>query len=285
MDREPGGEPDEVGGDQRDEVGAEDPAETDKPATEPVDEPEPDATPKPEPKPKPKPETKPEPKPEPKPDPTKAPVETIGLTVSVKEYQPVMEWGSCAGLDFDYYKVVRSKDSTVTWPAGDNDALIAVVEPGGTRKAWDGDAPGGRKVWYRVFCVRHTDSGYKVLASSGARGIEVPEKPAPPDPITLGLEASINGEGQVVLSWDACEVDGFGFYKVLRSTSTESPSYLPWHDGTEVIGVVEEVGATEWHDAAADPGQTVYYRVQCLGWVNGSKVLLGQTAVAAVTMP
>jgi hypothetical protein len=91
--------------------------------------------------------------------------------------------------------------------------------------------------------------------------------------------------GEVVLSWGTCGVDGFGFYKDLRSTWNENPSYMPWTDGTEIIGVVENRYATEWHDAGGDPGQTVYYRVQCLGWINGSKVLLGETPVVAVTMP
>jgi len=270
-----GNEPDESS--PADETGGGEPDETDKPASEPGDNDKPEPTAKPEPK--------PEPKPDPKPEPKDPPAESVSLSVWIKEYHPKLEWGSCDGLDFDYYKVVRSKDSTVTWPAGENDTLIAVVEPGGDRKAWDGDAPHGKKVWYRVFCVRHTEDGYKVLRASDAKGIEVPEEPAPPDPVSLELDATINAEGEVVLSWSACEVDGFGFYKVLRSTWNENPSYMPWTDGTEVIGVVEDMHATELHDAGGDPGQTVYYRVQCLGWINGSKVLLGQTAVIAVTMP
>ena len=266
--------PDENADSDKDhEIGDDEPDATEKPDADPTDKPKPDATPKPE------------PKPVPKPDPTKPPFDGLALEVWIKEFHPVMEWSSCAGLDFDNYKVVRSTDSTVSWPKGENDALIGVVEPGGYRKAWDSDAPHGKKVWYRVFCVRHTDAGYKVLAASNAKGIEVPEEQAPPDPVSLDFSASINGEGKVVLDWSACEVDGFGFYKVLRSTWNEHPSYLPWNDGTEVIGVIESKDATEWLDAGGDSGQTVYYRVQCLGWIGGQKVLLGQTAVVAVTMP
>jgi len=257
----------EPGGDAP--TATEEPAETEKPASEPTAKPEPDGTPKPE----------------PKPEPTKPPVESISLTVWIGDDRPVMEWSACEGLDFDAYKVVRSTDSTVSWPLGENDTLIAVVERGGYRKAWDSDAPGGTKVWYRVFCVRHTDDGYKVLLASAAKGIEVPEAPAPPDPISLDLSASLNEEGHVVLDWSACEADGFGAYKVLRSTSSENPSYLPPTEGTAVIGVIEDKGVTEFHDAGGDAGQTVYYRVQCIGWINGSKVLLGQTEVVAVTMP
>jgi hypothetical protein len=246
----------------------------------------PDATDKPDVEPTQKPhEPDPTPKPTQKPDATKPPVDAIALALVIKEYHPFMEWGSCEGLDFTYYKVVRSMDSTVTWPPSDHDTTFAVVEPGGTRKAYDKDAPHGHKAWYRVFCVRKTDAGYKVLNASATKGIEVPEEPTPPDPISLGIDWSITGEGKVVLTWDACEVDGFGFYKVVKSTWNDDPSYLPWTDGTQVIGVVESMSATEWHDWAPDAGHTAWYRVQCLGYVGDMKVLLGQTAVVAVTTP
>ena len=246
----------------------------------------PDATDKPDVEPTQKPhEPDPTPKPTEKPDPTKAPVDPISLALVIKELHPFMEWGSCEGFDFSYYKVVRSMDSTVTWPPSDGDEAIAVVEPGGARKAYDKYAPHGHKAWYRVFCVRKTEAGYKVLNASAAKGIEVPEEPTPPDPISLGIDWSINGEGKVVLTWDACEVDGFGFYKVVKSTWNENPSYLPWTDGTQVIGVVESMFATEWHDWAPDAGHTAWYRVQCLGYVGDMKVLLGQTALVTVTTP
>lgn len=248
-------------------------AKPDRP--EPTDKSEPDATKKPEPERTPKPTEKP--------DPTKEPTEPIFLALASKEDHPVLEWGSCAGLDFDYYKVVRSKDSTVSWPTGEADEVIAVVERGGNRRAYDGGAPHGRKVWYRVFCVRKTEAGYKVVNASATKGIEVPEETPPPDPIHLGLEASVNGEGRVVLSWSACEVDGFAFYKVVKSTWNDNPSYYPWTDGTDVIGVVEGMHDTELHDWAPDAGGTVWYRVQCLGYVDGHKVLLGESAVVAVT--
>jgi hypothetical protein len=163
--------------------------------------------------------------------------------------------------------------------------MIGAVEAGGYRKAYDKDAPHGAKAWYRVFCVRKTEAGYKVVNASAAKGIEVPEEPTPPDPISLGIDWSVNGEGKVVLTWDACEVDGFAFYKVVKSTWNDDPSYLPWTDGTEVIAVVEDMFATEWHDWAPDAGHTAYYRVQCLGYVGGAKVLLGETAVVTVTAP
>ena len=257
---------------------------TDRPdAPDPTRKPAPDRTPKPEPKDEPKNEPKDDPKDEPN-----DPADPIGLELAIKDDHPLLQWGSCAGLDFDYYKVVRSTDSTVTWPKGDNDELIGAVGADGYRKAWDKYAPHGKKAWYRVFCVRKTEDGYKAVNASNVKGIEVPlepEPPTPPDPVLLGLEAEVNDEGKVVLSWSACEVDGFAFYKVVKSTWNEHPSYLPWTDGSEVIGVVGDRHATEWHDWAPDAGDTVYYRVQCIGYVGDHKVLLGQTAVVAVTSP
>jgi hypothetical protein len=218
-------------------------------------------------------------------DPQPGDVDPIALALGIKDQHPIIEWGSCAGLDFDYYKVVRSKDPTVSWPTGSGDELIAAVERDGYRKAWDKYAPHGDKVWYRVFCVRKTEAGYKVVNASVVKGIEVPEETPPPDPIGLDLDAAIDEEGKVVLTWEACAVEGFAFYKVVRSDSNENPSYLPWTDGSEVIGVVEALHDTEWHDWAPDPGDTAYYRVQCIGYHDGQKVLLGQSAVVTVTMP
>ena len=68
------------------------------------------------------------------------------------------------------------------WPAGDGDDVIAVVEVGGAPKAWDEHAPAGKKVWYRVFCVRSTDDGYKVVAASETGSIVAPDKETEPTP-------------------------------------------------------------------------------------------------------
>jgi hypothetical protein len=244
-----------------------------------------EATPKPKPEATAKPKPDATPKPTEKPDPTKDPSDPIWLELAMVELHPKVAWGSCDGLDFDYYKVVRSTDSTVSWPAGDGDEVFAAVERGGTRKAYDKNAPHAAKAWYRVFCVRKGEDGYKVVNASATKAIWVPEEPTPPDPVDLALSAEVNGEGKVVLDWSACEVDGFAFYKVVKSTSNDNPSYLPWTDGSEVIAVVEAMDATEWLDGAPDSGQTAWYRVQCIGYGEYGKVLLGQTAVVAVTTP
>jgi hypothetical protein len=69
------------------------------------------------------------------------------------------------------------------------------------------------------------------------------------------------------------------------STTTDDPSYLPYHDGTQVLGVVSEMGATQLEISAPVAGQTAWYRVQCIGYWGDQKVLLGESAVVSVTVP
>jgi hypothetical protein len=135
-----------------------------------------------------------------------------------------------------------------------------------------------------VFCIRETESGSVAVAATAVKGIQTPAGEPAPDPKALGFEVDVTGEG-VVLHWQACGVDNFTYYKVVRSTTTENPSYFPWTDGTELIGVIENQDVTQFVDSSVESGQTIYYRVQCLGIWNGEKVLRGQTAVIAVTIP
>jgi hypothetical protein len=224
------------------------------------------------------------PAPTPKPEPTDDGKVDMGLTVTIKEGHPFLDWTACEGVDFDYYKVVRSTDSTVTWPKGDNDSMVTAVGAHDETKAWDGDAPGGKKVYYRVFCVRATDNGYVAVAASPVKAVETPETEPAPEPVGLGFEVDVTGEG-VILDWAASTSDHFAFYKVVRSFTNDNPSYLPGTEGSQVIGVIESSGNTELLDSDVESGQTVYYRVQAIGYWYGQKILLGQTAVIAVTIP
>jgi len=226
---------------------------------------------------------KPEPKPEPEPEPTDKPSASLALSVSIKEGKPYVDWSECRG-DFDYYKVVRSTDSTVTWPNGENDSLAAAVGPDGKTAVWDGEATPGKKVWYRVFCVREAEGGYKVVATSPVKGIAVPAaEPDPePDPVALGLEVDLT-DGGVKLHWEACGSESFVAYKIVRATGS-NPSYLPGTDGSQVIAVIENPGVTSFTDGDIEAGQTWHYRVQAIGYMNGHKILLGQTAAIAVTV-
>ena len=224
------------------------------------------------------------PAPSPKPEPTDDGKADMSLTVSIKEGHPFLDWTACEGVDFDYYKVVRSSDSTVTWPKGDNDSMVTALGAHDETKAWDGEAPGGKKVYYRVFCVRATDNGYVAVAASPVKGVETPETEPAPEPVGLGFEVDVTGEG-AVLDWAASTSDHFAFYKVVRSFTNDNPSYLPGTEGSQVIGVIESAGNTQLLDSDLESGQTVYYRVQAIGYWYGQKILLGQTAVIAVTIP
>ena len=216
------------------------------------------------------------------PPPPPAPKPTgFGLEVWIAEGKPVMEWGSCGAVAFDKIKVVRSLDAAVTWPLGANDTLIGVTGPDG-HKAWDKDAPGGTTLFYRAFCVKSSEGGYIVANASVVDSVATPAAQPPPDPVTLGFEATATGDG-VALHWEECSSDAFSFYKVVRSMNP-NPSYLPYTDGTQVIGVIENHSVTGLTDGDVASGQTWYYRVQSIGYWNGQKVLLGQTAVIAVTI-
>jgi len=245
-----------------------------EPATEPTTEPEPDKTPKPDPKPEPKPDPKPDPKPEPKP--TERP--PLGLELSIREEAVLIDWTSCEVDGAQAYKVVRSSDETVRWPLGDGDTLVAVVEMGGATKAWDEHAPAGKKVWYRVFCVRHTDAGYQVLRSSEARAIRTPEKPEPtptptPAPEHLSLEAGVDGD-HVVLHWEACGGETFSHYRILRKTTGDAT----------LLTEIANAGTTSYVDEGVEPGVEYHYLVQCKGHTGDGYFLLGTTEWVAATV-
>jgi hypothetical protein len=227
----------------------------------------------------------PEPQPDPKPTPEPEPDgKVLGLTVGIEDGHPWVDWTSCEVDGFDAYKVVRSADSTATYPAGDNDVVIAAVGPDGKTAVWDKEAPGGKKLWYRVFCIDKTEAGHKVLAASAAKAVETPVfEPTPiPDPKAMWIEIDVTDGGAVVLRWQACGGDFFHYYKVVRSRF-ENPSYLPGTDGSQVIAVIENPANTEWLDGV-DEGGTWYYRIQAIGVIDGQKVLLGQTEVRSVTL-
>jgi hypothetical protein len=213
---------------------------------------------------------------------TPPPTGTLDLALALKGTKVVITWTSCSG-DFDYYKVVRSKDSTVTWPMGGQDSGVAAIGKDGERIAWDGGLPEGITLWYRVFCVKAGDSGYTVIAASPMKSITTPvvePKPAP-EVTSMAFDAAAT-TGGIVLTWGSCCSDGFKYYKVIRSMAG-NPSYLPSTAGSEVIAVVGDPWLTQYIDTKAGPG-TWYYRVQAIGFWDGTVVVLGQTAVKSVTL-
>lgn len=218
----------------------------------------------------------------PSPDPTP---DRLELAITLKEGTPRLTWSACTNDRFDYYKVVASPDEQVRWPAGDNDSLRAAIGDPGETSYWDTDVPAGKTIYYRVFCVQATDAGYITLASSVVKAITTTgDVTPPPDPATIGLEAGLADGGAVNLAWNACHVDGFVYYKVVRSLGT-NPSYLPWTDGTELIGVIGDANVTGYQDTDVASGQVWHYRIQALGMWGGQKVVRCQSAVLEVVIP
>jgi hypothetical protein len=258
---------------------------TKEPTSEPTKEPTPEPTEKPRPTAEPtkRPDTEPTKKPtpeptkEPTPKPTEKPVLEIGL--AAKEGAIVIEWSSCTVDGAEVYKVVRSSDEGVAWPAGDGDDLVAAVEIGGTTRVVDDGAPAGKAAWYRVFCVRHTEDGYRVLAASKARAIEVTKptpKPTPeptPEPSAMWIETGVDG-GAVVIHWEACGSDGFSHYRILRKVDAEA----------SLLAEIEDPATTTFVDEGVEPGTTYRYLVQAKGHVGDAWVLLGTTEWATVTV-
>ena len=145
----------------------------------------------------------------------------------------------------------------------------------------DWEAPAGKKLYYEVFAVRHTESGYRTLAHSAVRSIVVPAAdPTPaPEPYALWIEVTTGPDG-ITLHWEKCGTDGFVGYKIVRSQTNENPLY-PLNAGTEIVAFVENAGATTYTDTNVSAGEKWYYRVLSLGYLNGQKVILGQTAAVA----
>jgi hypothetical protein len=247
---------------------------------EPTGKPEPDPTDKPEPKPTDKPDEPKDPEPTDKPE-----TGSLELAVKLKEGHPFLDWSQCKADGFDAYKIVVSKDSTVKWPAGDNDWVAAAIGDRDVTAFHDEDAPDGKTLWYRVFCLDATDGGYEILAASNAKAVTTPETDPGPKPGTeeLGIDAGVDG-GTAWLDWESCGSDGFVYYKVVRSEH-DDPSYLPWTEGTELVAVIENPGESAWEDHDVESGDTWFYRVQAIGKWNGEKVLLGETRVVKVEVP
>lgn len=217
-------------------------------------------------------------------DPTPKPTAgtgTMSIAVAISDGHPLVKWSTCDSDAFGYYKVVWSKDSTVTWPAGDNDVVAGAIGDRATTKFWDKAAPGGKTLHYRVFCVAKSDG--RVLASTPVKAVTTPAAEPPPEPVTLGFTATPT-VGGVLLDWETCTSGSFVYYKVVRSQNS-NPSYLPWTSGSETIGVIDNAGNSAFQDSAVSSGQTWYYRIQAIGKWNGEKVVIGQTPVLVVTIP
>ena len=229
-----------------------------------------------------------EPKDEPKDEPPSEPPApapsthlTLGTGFNADLGKVVVEWSAYKG-SFEKYKLVRSSDGTASWPLGDGDELVAVVGPDGDRRFLDKGAPCNTKVYYRAFAVRHTETGYQVLASSNVGAATRPCDAPPAEPSAMGLDVVQTADG-VVLTWEACPSEAFHAYKVVRSATNPNPMY-PLNDGTELIGVVGDAGTTQFVDTHVEPGQTWTYRVLSMGQNADGWYVLGLTDAKSVTV-
>jgi hypothetical protein len=215
------------------------------------------------------------PEPTPKPDPTEKPAPsepTLGLTLVIDEGHPYLDWTACEVDGAQAYKVVRSTDNTVRWPLGEHDTLVKVVGMDGKTAFFDTEAPAGKRLWYRVFCVRHVGDGYQVLSASATKSVETPSEPAP-EPQALSLEIASEG-GNAILHWEVCTADPFSHYRIVRTA----------FEGTTVVKEIEDRATVTWTDETVVVGETYHYTVQCKGHVGSSYPLLGTSGSVAVTI-
>jgi hypothetical protein len=272
---------------------AEEPADKPDGEAEPVfdenqDQPEwqqPDKTPLPEPTEKPQ-EPEPTAKPQ-EPAPTEKPAPSSDLWleafINADNGKVVVKWNPFEGY-FEKYKLVRSTDGSVSWPEGEGDTLVGVIGAGDMTKFYDTSAPCGVELHYRVFAVKHGESGYVVMASSNVDGVvkDCSTEPTPGEPYAMGFELW-QVDGGVKLHWEACTSEDFAVYKVVRSATNANPLY-PLNDGTELLAAIGDKGTTYFFDGNVEPGQTFTYRILALASTGSGWVVLGQTAAMSITV-
>jgi hypothetical protein len=264
--------------------GYEDGAEpTDGPGggTEPTEKPDPTAKPEPTEKPDP---TK-EPEPTEKPD-----SESMNLVLSLTDGGGVkVDWTRCYNDGAVAYKVVRTIDGSIKWPFGGADHQIALIQDLAKTAFVDNDAPGGKTLAYRVFCVGGHDGGWKLLNRTPARSIHVPgDEPTPkPEPTatpqTMSLHLSASEAGGVYIDWSACESDWFTAYKVVRSS--DEATKWPLGDNDTLVTYISDRENTHFVDTSVEAGGRYFYRVFCVKATEGGYKVLNSTHVEDFTVP
>lgn len=250
------------------------------PLAYPTRQPKPIETAKPEQKPaeQPKPEA---PKPTEKPKPRPAPASSVlALEGWLKEGKVKLGWSPFSGGGFEYYKVVRSADATVTWPASGDDQVIGVI--GDAKSSWLAHhAPCGKAFSYAVFAVRHGDAGYQVLAVSNVVTLKAECQPqaTPKETGPMGLDVQAKPGTGIKLGWTKFHGEAFAAYQVVRSQTNADPRF-PANDGTEVVATIGDRYQTYFLDAAVAPGGTWFYRIVA---VDGGHAVLDQTDARSAT--
>ena len=253
----------------------EEPVKTEAPKEEPVKT----EAPKPAEQPKIQPTTKPAPTQKPAP----ANPGALALEGWPKDSKAKLSWTAFGGEGFEYYKLVRSGDTMVTWPTSGDDVLAGVISD--RNAPFFADKPPCGTPWsYAVFAVRHGDGGYVVLATSNVVTITTACAPAP-EPIVvkpIALSLSVLAAQGIQLSWEGCWSDKFVAYKVVRSSWNPEPRF-PLNDGAELIAVIGDPNQTGFVDTAVAAGQTWTYRVLAVTNGEGGYVPICETPAVAAT--
>ncbi len=243
----------------------------------PTHKPKPIETAKPEQKPaeQPKPTEKAKPKPKPAPA-----ASALALEGWLKDGKVKLGWTPFGGDGFEYYKVVRSTDATVTWPAGSGDEVIGVI--GEAKSSWLAHhAPCGTAFSYAVFAVRQGGGGYQVLAVSNVVTLKAECQPqaTPKETGPMGLDVQAKPGTGIKLGWTKFHGEAFAAYQVVRSQTNADPRF-PANDGTEVLATIGDRYQTYFLDAAVAAGETWFYRIVA---VNGAGGVLDQTDARSAT--
>ncbi|HET8778156.1 MAG TPA: hypothetical protein VFN76_10890, partial [Candidatus Limnocylindria bacterium] len=225
----------------------------------PTEEPIKTEAPKPAEQPKTQPTAKPKPVETTKPAPTQQPAPVtqgvLALQGWPKDSKAKLSWSAFGGDGFEYYKLVRSGDTMVTWPTSGDDVLAGVISD--RNSPFYADKPPCGTPWnYAVFAVRHGEAGYLVLATSNVVTVTTACAPAPEPIVVKPIAMTLNvlpAQG-IQLSWEGCWSDMFVAYKVVRSASNADPRF-PLNDGTELIAVIGDPNQTGFVDTAVAAGQ------------------------------
>jgi hypothetical protein len=203
----------------------------------------------------------------------------LTLTVETSAGKAKLTWTAYTGDDFAYYKVVRSTDTTVSWPLGAGDKLIAAIDNKATLTFTD--CSGAGTFSYAVFAVKSSDNGYEVLASSNTKTVVVPAATKPPvNTASLGtLRVKDNGNGTYTFSWNAYAGSAdFNYYKLSGVPYPGAPGYA---EGKGYWAVIDSCKTSVTVDGKAG---TWNFNVEAIYYPNGKTTALARTTTLKVTM-
>lgn len=233
------------------------------------------STPTPTPRPTVKPTAKPTPTPSP--EPTTPPIGALSMTASGCHGGVLLDWSPSAGGGFDHYFSLRSASSEIPAAYPPQGGAVGVDssfsgDPGKT----DGfdptpDIGGGR--YYRTMAF---DADDRVIAVSPV--VSVTAKPIKDlGGLTIGPSAADTSFGWAAYGGPApC----FGYYKLVWSAGSSTPSYLGEHDGAIAVDGQATGSAT-----LAIPSGTYTFRIQAIRPTSTGKFIVAQTAPVEYTVP